>query len=209
VKSSRNIYLVDDDAALCLALSVFLEASGYRVRTYHSAETFLNDAECTMDGILLLDIRLAKMSGLELQAELTKRGVIIPIIFMTGHGDVKMSVKAIKNGAIDFLEKPFNNENLIKSVGEAFSYVDVRIKSRQLRKRYATLSGREREVIQYIVDGMSNKDIAELLGLSKRTIEVHRQSAMKKMGAKSLPDLVRKFTACQQDGNIQVAASRP
>lgn len=190
---NRNIFLVDDDAAICHALSVFLAASGYRVRTYHSAETYLDEVECTMDGIILLDIRMAEMSGLELQTELTKRGVSLPIVFITGHGDVRMSVNAIKNGATDFLEKPFSNENLLNSIGEAFSHADDSNMRCQLMKRHATLSEREREVMQHVVAGMSNKDIAELLGLSRRTIEVHRHNLMKKMGAESLVDLVRKY----------------
>jgi len=194
---NRNIFLVDDDAAVCHSLSAFLEASGYRVRTYHSAETFLDEADCTMEGIILLDIRMAEMSGLELQTELTRRGVTLPIVFITGHGDVGMSVKAIKNGAIDFLEKPFSNENLLASIGEAFSHADDSKKHSQLRKRHATLSEREREVMQHVVAGMSNRELAELLGLSKRTIEAHRLSVMKKMGAESLPDLVRKHAMCQ------------
>ena len=204
LRASRNIFLVDDDLAVCHALSVFLEGSGYYVKTYHSAETFLDDAECTMQGIVLLDIRMAKMSGLEMQTELTKRGVILPIIFITGHGDVEMSVKAIKNGAIDFLEKPFSNEYLLKSVYDAFSVADKSIKNRrraaEIGKRHATLSERELEVMQHVVAGMSNKDIAELLGLSSRTIEVHRHNLMKKMGAESLVDLVRKYDSYNQAG---------
>jgi two-component system response regulator FixJ len=200
VQANRNIFLVDDDAAVCQALSVFLEASGYHVRTYHSAETFLNDAECTMEGIILLDIRMGKMSGLGLQTELAKRDITLPVIFMTGHGDVKMSVQAIKAGAIDFLEKPFNNKSLLKSIREAFSRADECRIAAEIKKRHTTLSDREREVMQHVVAGMSNKNIAELLGLSKRTIEAHRLSIMKKMGAQSLPDLVHIYEMCQTAG---------
>lgn len=204
MRANRNIFLVDDDATVCHALSVFLEASGYHVSTYHSAESFLEKVECTVEGIILLDIRMAKMSGLELQAELTRRGIIFPIIFMTGHADVQMSVQAIRNGAIDFLEKPFSNENLLRSIDAAFSHADNSIKHRrrteEIRKRRATLSEREQEVMQHVVAGMSNKDIAELLGLSSRTIEVHRHNLMKKMGAESLVDLVHQYAMCQMDG---------
>jgi len=201
LRANRNIFLVDDDLAVCHALSVFLEASGYHVRTYRSAESFLDEAECTIEGIILLDIRMAKMSGLELQTELARRGFILPIVFITGHGDMKMSVKAIKAGAIDFLEKPFNNETLLTSISEAFSRADDNITYHQatakISKCHATLSKREQEVMQYVVAGMSNKAIAELLGLSSRTIEVHRHNVMKKMGAKSLVDLVRQYAMCQ------------
>ncbi len=198
MRVNKNIILVDDDATICHALSLFLEASGYGVRTFPSAEAFLEDAAgSTVDGIMLLDQCMTGMSGLELQTELTSRGVDLPIIFITGHGDVQMSVKAIKAGAINFLEKPFSNEDLLASISEAFSCADASRKHRSqvaiLRKRLASLTAREREVIQHVVAGMSNKNLGELLGVCNRTIEVHRSRVMKKMGAESLPDLVRKY----------------
>ena len=202
MQENRKVFLVDDDAAVCHALSGFLEASGYGVKTFPSAEVFLEDAGSTVDGIMLLDQRMTGMSGLELQAELTSRGIDLPIIFITGHGDVRMSVKAIKAGAIDFLEKPFGNEDLLASINEAFSRADHSRKHRSqiaaLRKRHASLTAREREVIQYVVEGMSNRSLGELLGVCDRTIEVHRARVMKKMGAESLPDLVRKYAMCQK-----------
>jgi two-component system response regulator FixJ len=202
----RTIFLVDDDAAVCHALTVFLEASGYNVRVFSSAEAFLEAATGTAEGVILLDQRMTGMSGLELQSQLARRGVGLPIIFITGHGDVRMSVKAIKAGAIDFLEKPFSNEQLLASIREAFSLADGSKKHRDLiadlRKRHASLTAREREVMQHIVAGMSNRSLAERLGLSDRTIEVHRFRVMKKMGAESLPDLVRKYVM-YQDANPQ------
>jgi FixJ family two-component response regulator len=200
---SRSIFLVDDDAAVCHALSVFLETSGYSVRTFPSAESFLN-AEGTVDGVILLDQRMTGMTGLELQAELASRGIDLPIIFITGHGDVQMSVKAVKAGAIDFLEKPFSNEDLLASIREAFTRADDSKQHRdliaELRKRHASLTDREREVLQHVVAGMSNRNLAQLLGVSDRTIEVHRSRVMKKMGAESLPDLVRKYALFQKAG---------
>jgi FixJ family two-component response regulator len=137
------------------------------------------------------------MSGLDLQAELTNRGIFLPIIFISGHGCVQMSVKAIKGGAIDFLEKPLNHAKLLNSIREAFLLADgnkVRHDTAaELRRRHAKLKDREREVMQYVVAGKANQDIANLLGLSVRTIEVYRKSVMNKMGAESLPDLVRKY----------------
>ena len=199
----RIIYLVDDDAAVCHALSVFLESSGYSVRSFLSAETFLKETEDAAEGVILLDQRMTGMSGLELQAELTRRGIALPIIFITGHGDVQMSVKAIKAGAINFLEKPFNNENLLESTREAFVLADGSKKDRDLvaecRECRASLTPREREVMQHVVASMSNKHLAELLDVSDRTIEVHRARAMKKMGAESIPDLVRKCAMCLKD----------
>jgi FixJ family two-component response regulator len=200
---SRAIFLVDDDAAVCHALSVFLETSGYSVRTFPSAESFLN-AEGTVDGVILLDQRMTGMTGLELQAELASRGIDLQIIFITGHGDVQMSVKAVKAGAIDFLEKPFSNEDLLASIREAFTYADDSKLHRdlvaELRKRHASLTDREREVLQHVVAGMSNRNLAQLLGVSDRTIEVHRSRVMNKMGAESLPDLVRNYALLQKAG---------
>ena len=200
----RNIFLVDDDAAVCHALSVFLDASGYSVRTFPSAEAFLKEAQGVVEGVMLLDQRMTGMSGLELQAELIKGGIDLPIIFITGHGDVRMSVKAVKAGAIDFLEKPFSNEDLLVSIREAFLYADDSIKRNSrvadLRARHASLTAREKEVLQHVVAGISNRNLAELLGVSDRTIEVHRSRVMKKMGAESLPDLVRKHAMYQKAG---------
>ena len=199
----RIIYLVDDDAAVCDALSVFLESSGYSVSSFHSAETFLEETEDAVEGIMLLDQRMTGMSGMELQAELTKRDIALPIIFITGHGDVQMSVKAIKAGAIDFLEKPFNNEDLLASIREASARADDSKKDHDLfaecRQCHSSLTPREREVMQHVVDGLSNRHVAELLDVSDRTIEVHRSRAMKKMRAESVPDLVRKCAMCQKD----------
>ena len=198
----KNIFLVDDDTAVCHALSLSLETSGYNVKTFLSAEAFLEEAEGELEGIMLLDQRMTGMSGLELQAELARHGIDLPIIFITGHGDVQMSVKAVKAGAIDFLEKPFSDEDLIASIREAFSCADDSKKSRdliaELRKCHASLTAREREVMQYVVAGLSNRSLAEQLSVSDRTIEVHRSRVMKKMGAESLPDLVRKYAMCQK-----------
>ena len=199
---NRTIFLVDDDAAVCHSLSVFLQTSGYSVRSFSSAEAFLEEADSTVEGVMLLDQRMTGMSGLELQAELDRLGTNLSIIFISGHGNVQMSVKAIKAGAINFLEKPFSNEELLMSIREAFLRGDDSKKHRdfsaELRKKYASLTNREREVMQYIVAGMSNRRLAKLLGVSDRTIEVHRSRGMKKMGAESLPDLVRKYALCQK-----------
>jgi RNA polymerase sigma factor (sigma-70 family) len=199
---NRSIFLVDDDAAVCHALSVVLDASGFSVRTFSSAEAFLKEAKGVVEGVMLLDQRMTGMSGLELQTELAKRGIDLPIIFITGHGDVQMSVKAVKAGAVDFLEKPFSNEDLLESLREAFSRVDASKKDRgwiaELRKCDASLTTREREVMWHVVAGLSNRQLAELLGVSDRTIEVHRSRVMKKMGAASLPDLVRKCALYQK-----------
>jgi RNA polymerase sigma factor (sigma-70 family) len=202
MRASRAVFLIDDDDAVCHALSVFLEASGFRVRSFSSAEAFLEKADSTLEGVMVLDQRMTGMSGLELQAELNRRGADPSIIFISGHGDVQMSVKAIKAGATNFLEKPFNNDELLTSIREAFSHADKSKKQRvlttEIRKCHALLTDREKEVLQHVVAGMSNKHLAEMLGVSDRTVEVHRSRGMKKMGAESLPDLVRKYALCQK-----------
>jgi len=202
MRIKRTIFLVDDDAAVCHALAGYLEANGHGVRTFPSAEAFLEGIAGPVEGVMLLDQRMTGMSGLDLQAELTRRGIDLPIIFITGHGDVQMSVKAVKAGAIDFLEKPFNNEALLASIREAFSRADgtkeYRDRIAVLRQRYASLTYREQEVMEHIVAGMSNRHLAEQLGVSDRTVEVHRARVMKKMEAESLPDLVRKYALWQK-----------
>lgn len=202
--ASRTIFLVDDNTAVCHALSVFLDAYGYSTRTFPSAEAFLAEADSATDGIMLLDQRMTGMTGMELQAELARRGFDLPIIFITGHGNVQMSVKALKAGAIDFLEKPFTQKDLLASVREAFTCADDSKKHRkkiaEIRKCHASLTNREREVMQHVVAGMSNRNLAEVLGVCDRTIEVHRSRVMTKMKAESLPDLVRKYALCQEAG---------
>jgi len=202
MRASRTVFLIDDDDAVCHALSVFLEAAGYRVRSFSSAEAFLEAADSKLEGVMVLDQRMTGMSGLELQTELNRRGAAPSIIFISGHGDVQMSVKAIKAGAINFLEKPFSNDELLTSIREAFSQTDKSKKQRDLtseiRKCHASLTDREKEVLQHVVAGMSNRHLAELLGVSDRTVEVHRSRGMKKMGAESLPDLVRKYALCKK-----------
>jgi two-component system response regulator FixJ len=203
MRVNKNIFLVDDDAAVCHALSVFLESSGYSVKSFPSAEAFLEEADGAVESVMLLDQRMTGMSGLELQAELARRGIALPVIFITGHGDVQMSVKAIKAGAIDFHEKPFNNEDLLASIRAAFARADDSKKDRDLfaecRQCLSSLTPREREVMQHVVDGMSNRRVAELLGVSHRTIEVHRSKAMEKMRVESVTDLVRKCAICLKD----------
>jgi len=198
----RNIILVDDDAVICNAITRFLETHGYLVRTYSSVKMLLEDIENLTGGVLLQEFQISGISGLELQMELKYRGITFPTIYITKHGDVKSSVIAMKAGAIDFLEKPLNNELLLKSIEEAFTQSDNSPKTventTRLDKRYASLTNREKEVIHHILSGMTNKEIAEHLGISRRTVEVHRHSIMKKMKAESLPDLVRKSDLCSR-----------
>lgn len=196
-----HIYLVDDDAAVRHALGMFLESSGFMVSAYASALNFLEACEGVHDGVLLLDQRMPGMSGMELQARLEQLGIFLPVIFITGHGDIQMSVAAMKAGAMDFLEKPFDNSELLERIREA------QMKGAGKRREWdmksdverccASLTSRELEVMKYIVQGKSSRAIADLLGLSNRTVEVHRSRVMAKMRADSLPDLVRKSAICK------------
>jgi FixJ family two-component response regulator len=203
VKHTATLYLVDDDEAVRHALITLLSTSGYTASGFDSAETFLRGADLAGPGVLLLDQRMAGMSGLELQKELGRRGVDMPIIFITGHGDIPMSVIAMRSGAVTVLEKPFNNRQLIESIEEALALVKRRAAMHELqsgiRARFDTLTPREQEVMKHVVRGVANRAIAELMGLSNRTVEVHRSKVMKKMRATTLPELVLMAPACGLD----------
>jgi len=198
---NRTVFLVDDEQAIRHALRLFLESEDFTVREFASAESFLEAVTEAVHGVLMLDLRMGGMSGLELQAQLKSRGIEMPIIFISGHGDVQLSVIAMKAGAVDFLEKPFENRTVLSCLKEAFSREEARTREHNrvavLEKRCQNLTPRETEVMKHIVKGMSNRALAEHLGLSNRTIEVHRARVMRKMDAESLPDLVRKVALCK------------
>lgn len=198
---NRTVFLVDDEQAIRHALRLFLESEDFTVREFASAESFLEAVTEAVHGVLMLDLRMGGMSGLELQAQLKSRGIEMPIIFISGHGDVQLSVIAMKAGAVDFLEKPFENRTVLSCLKEAFSREEARTREHNrvavLEKRCQNLTPRETEVMKHIVKGMSNRALAVHLGLSNRTIEVHRARVMRKMDAESLPDLVRKVALCK------------
>jgi len=200
MKRDNIVHLVDDDDAVRHALGMFLVSAGFEVREYSRATDFLDDCASVDGGVLLLDQRMPGMSGMELQARLRQLGVFIPVIFITGHGDIQMSVAAMKAGAIDFLEKPFDNSELLQSICEALRKSAGKRREWEQRckveQRCSSLTSRELEVMGYIVQGMSSRAIAEKLGLSNRTIEVHRARVMTKMAAGSLPELVRMAAMC-------------
>ena len=191
----RTIYIVDDDSAVCHALTLLFENVDYTVMPFASAESLLASVSEASTGVLILDLNMGDTSGLELQAELRKRGIGLKTIFISGYGNVEKSVLAIKGGALDFIEKPFTNKQLLNSVGNAMllaSAEQEECRRRQtLENKYERLTPREREVMTYLVSGVSNKNLAEQLGLSSRTVEIHRSKIMRKMGVTSLPDLVR------------------
>jgi FixJ family two-component response regulator len=189
------VFIVDDDPQLCLALSSLLRSAGFRVVAFASVAQFLRqplpDATCC----LLLDVRLQGGSGLDFQAELQREKIPLPIIFMTGHGDIPMSVRAMKAGAVDFLTKPFREQELLDAVGAALARDRIRRQSSahadQLALRFATLTPREREIMGLAATGLMNKQIAGQVGTSQITVKIHRANAMRKMQAKTFADLVR------------------
>jgi two-component system, LuxR family, response regulator FixJ len=189
------VYVVDDDEAIRDSLRLLLRSVGLKSEVFANASDFLKSLDPARHACLLADIRMPGMSGLELQAELNERHVEIPTIFITGHGDVPMAVNAIKAGAIDFIQKPFRDQDLIDRIHESLQLDSVRSESRQeelgIRRRIATLTPREQEVMRKVVNGCANKVIALDLGVSQRTIELHRARVMHKMGVRSLADLVK------------------
>lgn len=190
-----TVHVVDDDEPLLRALSLLLESSGQVVRAHASAEDFLKGLEVETTGCVVADVRMPGMSGLELQEALIRKGADVPIIVITGHGDVPMAVQALKGGALDFLQKPFSEEQFLQSVAAAMDRAErtraERDTARTLRERFALLTPREREVMQLVVEGSGNQAIAETLGISIRTVEAHRAAVMAKMQAQRVSDLVR------------------
>ena len=182
------VYVVDDDAALRDSLRWLLESAGHRVAACASAEAFLATYAAEQGGCLLLDIRMPGMSGLELQDELRRRGHAIPIVFITGHGDVPMAVNAVKKGAFEFVEKPFNAQALLVLIDHA---LDIDAEARPAAARFGRLTKREREVMDCIVAGKRNQDIAAELSISIKTVEAHRAGVMRKMRVDSLAGLVK------------------
>jgi FixJ family two-component response regulator len=189
------VFVVDDDPAMRLSLESLLRSVGHEVRLFSSAPEFMRAARIDAPGCLLLDVRLPGMSGLAFQQELTKAGVALPIIFITGHGDVPMTVRAMKAGAVEFLTKPFDDQVLLDAIHAALERDRARRRDdaslTTLRVRYDALTERERQVMGHIVAGQVNKRTATQLGLSVVTIKVHRGQVMRKMQARSVAELVR------------------
>jgi two-component system response regulator FixJ len=194
-----TIALIEDDEAILRSLGMLLESRGIPVRGYPSAESFLDDAAAGPPQCVVSDIRMPGMTGIELQQELKRRDSAVPVILITGHGDIAMAVQAIKQGAFDFIEKPFDDERLIASISQAIeSGQRLRIEQGEralLVSRAAELSPRQIEVMHLVAEGFSNKEIAHRLDISPRTVENYRAWVMEKMSANNLADLVRKVIA--------------
>ncbi|MGY4310811.1 response regulator transcription factor [Bradyrhizobium sp. JR3.5] len=192
--SENVVFIIDDDVAMRETLGSLFRSVGLRVESFGSAREFAQIKMPDAASCLVLDIRLPGVSGLDFQAELAVAGIRVPIIFMTGHGDIPMSVQAMKAGAIDFLTKPFRDQDMLDAVGKALERDQKRRDSEtavaDIRVRLASLTAREREVMGFVVEGFMNKQVAAKLGVSEITVKVHRVNMMRKMKARSVVDLV-------------------
>ena len=201
MSEGKLVHLVDDDEAVRRSVSFMLKTSGYRVKSYQTGIELLKNAKTLEAGCILLDIRMAGMDGLEVQEVLQERGVGLPVIIMTGHGDVPLSVRAMKAGALDFIEKPFKKEVLLSAIELGLSSLDrsenSRDRARQAQVRLQVLTPRERDVLEGLAKGLPNKTIAYDLGISPRTVEIHRANLMTKLEVRSLSEALRLAFAAQ------------
>lgn len=200
----HKIYLVDDDPAVRDSLALLLEEEKYEVHAYESADAFLTAAQPEWRGCAIVDLRMPAKDGLALQEEMAELGLLLPVVFLTGHGDIPATVRAMKGGAVDFLTKPVKAATLVASIRQALQVsesLDIQSqKSHAAQATVDTLTDREREVMQLVAKGRSNKEVARALGISHRTVEIHRARVMRKTGARSEMDLFQL---------LQVAEARP
>jgi FixJ family two-component response regulator len=197
--TSSVVYVVDDDESMRIALCSLLRSVGLRVETFQSSQEFLAFPKYDAPSCLILDVRLRGESGLAFQDEMAKTGLRMPVLFMTGYGDIPMTVKAMKAGALDFFSKPFRDQDMLDAVAHALTRDGERLAAEEsaasLRIAYDSLTPRERQVMEFVVAGLMNKQIAAEMNLSEITVKIHRGQAMKKMAARSVADLVRKAEA--------------
>ena len=190
-----TVFLLDDEPGMVKALTRLLTAEGFPVRGFTSAKTFLESYRADELSCLVLDVAMPELNGLEFQERLTRGGILLPIVFLTGHGDIPMSVQAIKAGALDFLTKPVKDVDLLRAVRAALQRAaeqrELISETALLRQRYSVLTPREREVMAHVVAGELNKQVAYALGIGEHTVKVHRARVIEKMGVQSLADLVR------------------
>jgi two-component system response regulator FixJ len=202
MNSSATVYVVDDDEGIRHSLALLIGAIGLKVRVFSDAASFLDTFDPTLRGCIVADLKMPGLNGLEMQERLNAVNCRMPIIFLSGHGDVPAAVRALRHGAVDFLEKPFNPKLLLERIEQAIE-TDAQLsavaeKTAEIAGRVSSLTAREREIMSLVADGKSSKVIALDLGISERTVELHRSRIMKKMSARSVADLVRMIS----DANI-------
>jgi FixJ family two-component response regulator len=194
-KAEPTVFIVDDDAQMRESLRNLIRSVGLRVESFASAQEFLQSQRLGTPSCLVLDVRMPGLSGLDLQRQTSEAGLEIPIIFITGHGDIPMTVRAMKAGAVEFLTKPFRDQDLLDAIQQALERsrkaCQQEAATKELRRRFALLTPREREVMERVVAGLLNKEIGAELGTSETTVKIQRHQVMEKMGAGSLPELVR------------------
>ena len=195
MSEEQVVYIVDDDSDVRESLVILMETVGQAFKEYETAHAFLEDYHGGMRGCLVADIRMPRMSGLELQEKLIDAGSLLPIIFITGHGDISLAVKAMRRGALDFIRKPFHEQNLLDRINEALDIEDGKRKAQmdkqQLVERFDSLSQRELEVLELVAQGKMSKVVADDLGISERTVEAHRSHIMHKLGIHTVAQLIR------------------
>jgi FixJ family two-component response regulator len=195
MKNNETIFIIDDDKSVRRSLSLFLQSVGYQVETYESAEEFLESEKFHGAGCIILDVNMSGKSGLELQEELIKTGSGLPIIFITGKGNIQMSVNAVKKGAVNFLEKPFKEEDILNSVSESVSLsrnlVAQKAEQKAAQDLVNLLTPRELEIVKYLPTGLLNKQIAGELNIAEQTVKIHRRNICDKLGVKSVPEILR------------------
>jgi two-component system response regulator FixJ len=210
-ESPPTVYVVDDDGGVRSSIRVLMKSVGLPATQFASAQEFLSAYRAAQPGCLVLDIRMPGMSGLELQEELNRRGAVIPVIFITGHGDVPMAVEAMRHGAFEFLEKPFRDQDLLDRIQQALARDEesrhALKEQERIRAQLASLTPRERDVLDLMTTGKANKVMAQDLGVSQRTVEIHRARVMKKMGAKSVAQLVRMVLDLEQTKTVATPLS--
>jgi two-component system response regulator FixJ len=213
MSEGKFVHLVDDDEAVRRSIGFMLKTSGYLVKTYASGTELVKVARNLEPGCILLDIRMPGMDGLEVQQELQRIGISLPVIIMTGHGDIPLSVRAMKAGAIDFIEKPFEKAVLLAAVEEAYSSMSrtdsVRERAKSAAVRLQVLTSRERDVLDGLARGSPNKTIAYDLGISPRTVEIHRANLMSKLEVRSLSDALRLAFAAEEGRGPPVVSAEP
>ena len=207
MRTEKLVHIVDDDDSVRRSVAFMLKHAGYRVESYASGIEFLKEAKHAERGCVLLDVRMPEMDGLEVQQEMASRGIDMPVVILTGHGDVGVAVKAMRAGAINFIEKPYSKEALLSAIEEAYGRLDRQhdreLKANEAQVRLASLTGRERDVLNGLVAGNPNKTIAYDLGISPRTVEIYRANVMEKLRARSLSEALRIAFIAQEAGVLE------